>query len=128
LVGVNINVRAADGGQAVCGADRNDRQSVTVRIAVIHHTDTVTARSSAWSALSFCATGRAIRHCHEDECEIRATEAVNDAMPIVAVPRKLFVGVNTTFVPLMTARPLVGLTEMMVNASPSGSLSFASRS
>ena len=41
-----------------------------------------------------------------------------------AVPRKLFVGVNTRFVPLMNAVPFVGLKATIVNTSPSGSLSF----
>ena len=41
-----------------------------------------------------------------------------------AVPRKLFVGVKTTFVPLMLAKPFVAATETIVNASPSTSESF----
>src|SRR6266581_992503 len=45
---------------------------------------------------------------------------------MVAVPLKLRAGVNTTFVPEMSAVPLVGLTEVMINGSPSGSLSLTS--
>src|SRR5450756_124341 len=40
------------------------------------------------------------------------------------MPIKLLAGVNTTFVPLMLAVPFVGLTEMIVRTSPSGSMSF----
>ena len=40
------------------------------------------------------------------------------------MPVKSVAGVNTTFVPLMFAVPFVGLTETIVNASPSGSESF----
>src|SRR5205809_112554 len=43
-----------------------------------------------------------------------------------AVPLKLAAGVNTTFVPAMLAVPLVGLTEVMINGSPSTSLSLTS--
>src|SRR6266550_3993158 len=45
---------------------------------------------------------------------------------MVAVPLKLRAGVNTTFVPAMSAVPLVGLTDVMINGSPSGSLSLTS--
>src|SRR6266700_4063383 len=45
---------------------------------------------------------------------------------MVAVPLKFVAGVNTTFVPEMSAVPLVGLTEVMINVSPSGSLSLTS--
>ena len=40
------------------------------------------------------------------------------------MPTKFVAGVNTTFVPLMIAVPFVGLTEIIVSASPSGSVSF----
>src|SRR6266496_2201907 len=45
---------------------------------------------------------------------------------MVAVPKKLVAGVNTTFGPEMLAVPLVGLTLVMVSGSPSGSLSLTS--
>src|SRR6185503_6711099 len=43
---------------------------------------------------------------------------------MVAVPTKLVAGVNTTLVPEMLAVPLVGLTLVIVNVSPSTSLSL----
>src|SRR6185369_874845 len=45
---------------------------------------------------------------------------------MVAVPKKLVAGLNTTLAPAMLAVPLVGLTPVIVRLSPSGSLSLTS--
>src|SRR6266699_3435868 len=88
----------------------------------------VTLTSSSVLVKSFTATGGSFTGVTVTVIKALAVPPLPSLMvsPIVAVPLKLVAGVNTTFVPAMLAVPLVGLTDIMINGSPSTSLSLTS--